>query len=98
MVELPWSKLTEDNLDINHARQVLHADHYDMDDVKERILEYLAVRKLRIERGIHNEPVEPGREQDRAGGSILLFVGPPGVGKTSWGAASRAPWVENLPG
>ncbi len=85
MVELPWSKLTEDNLDIGHAREVLNADHYDMDDVKERILEYLAVRKLRLERNLDDEPVEKGREQDRAGGSILLFVGPPGVGKTSLG-------------
>jgi ATP-dependent Lon protease len=85
MVELPWSTLTEDNLDISHARQVLDADHYDMNDVKGRILEYLAVRKLRQERQVEVEPVEVGREQDRAGGSILLFVGPPGVGKTSLG-------------
>jgi ATP-dependent Lon protease len=85
MVELPWNKLTEDNLDIAHARDVLNADHYDMNDVKERILEYLAVRKLRLERNVEDEPVEKGREQDRAGGSILLFVGPPGVGKTSLG-------------
>jgi ATP-dependent Lon protease len=85
MVSLPWSKLSEDNLDIPHARQVLDTDHYDIKDVKERILEYLAVRKLRLERELDNEPVEAGREQDRAGGSILLFVGPPGVGKTSLG-------------
>ncbi|MCI0423828.1 MAG: LON peptidase substrate-binding domain-containing protein, partial [Acidobacteria bacterium] len=84
IVNLPWSKLTEDNLDIAHARQVLDTDHYDIRDVKERILEYLAVRKLRLERQIEDE-VEAGREQDRAGGSILLFVGPPGVGKTSLG-------------
>jgi len=85
MVSLPWSKLSEDNLDIPHARQVLDADHYDIKDVKERILEYLAVRKLRLERQLDDEPVEAGHEQDRAGGSILLFVGPPGVGKTSLG-------------
>ncbi|RME98175.1 MAG: endopeptidase La [Chloroflexi bacterium] len=85
MVELPWNVLTDDNLDIQHARNVLNADHYDMDDVKQRILEYLAVRKLRLERHLDDEPVEKGREQDRAGGSILLFVGPPGVGKTSLG-------------
>lgn len=85
MVELPWSKLTEDNLDIVNAREVLNTDHYDMDDVKARILEYLAVRKLRLEREVDQVPVEAGREQDRAGGSILLFVGPPGVGKTSLG-------------
>jgi ATP-dependent Lon protease len=85
MVSLPWSKLSEDNLDIKHARQVLDTDHYDIKDVKERILEYLAVRKLRLERQLDDQPVESGREQDRAGGSILLFVGPPGVGKTSLG-------------
>jgi ATP-dependent Lon protease len=85
MVELPWNRITDDNLDIVHARDVLNADHYDMDDVKERILEFLAVRKLRLERHVDEEPVEEGREQDRAGGSILLFVGPPGVGKTSLG-------------
>jgi ATP-dependent Lon protease len=84
MVELPWNKLTQDNLDIVHARQVLNTDHHDLEDVKERILEYLAVRKLRLERNVDDE-VEAGREQDRAGGSILLFVGPPGVGKTSLG-------------
>jgi ATP-dependent Lon protease len=84
MVELPWNTLTDDNLDIQHAREVLNADHYDMEDVKERILEYLAVRKLRLERDLTDE-IEKGREQDRAGGSILLFVGPPGVGKTSLG-------------
>ena len=83
IVSLPWNKLTEDNMDIVHARHVLNADHYDMEDVKERILEYLAVRKLRLERHVDDKPVEAGREQDRAGGSILLFVGPPGVGKTS---------------
>lgn len=85
MVSLPWSKLSQDNLDIAHARQVLDTDHYDIKDVKERILEYLAVRKLRLERGVEDEQIEVGREQDRAGGSILLFVGPPGVGKTSLG-------------
>lgn len=85
MVELPWQAVTEDNLDIAHARDVLNADHFDMDDVKQRILEFLAVRKLRLERNIDDQVTEEGREQDRAGGSILLFVGPPGVGKTSLG-------------
>ena len=69
MVELPWSAETEDNLDIAHAREVLDADHYDLEEVKDRILEYLAVRKLK--------PDSPG--------PILCFVGPPGVGKTSLG-------------
>src|ERR1700709_2502396 len=69
LVELPWSEETEDNLDIKHARKVLDADHYDLEKVKDRILEYLAVRKL--------NPESPG--------PILCFVGPPGVGKTSLG-------------
>jgi ATP-dependent Lon protease len=69
LVELPWSAQTEDNLDIGHARDVLDADHYDLEKVKDRILEYLAVRKLK--------PDSPG--------PILCFVGPPGVGKTSLG-------------
>jgi ATP-dependent Lon protease len=69
LVDLPWSNQTEDNLDIPHAREVLDEDHYDLDEVKDRILEYLAVRKL--------NPESPG--------PILCFVGPPGVGKTSLG-------------
>ncbi len=78
LVALPWSKTTEDNLDIARARQILDEDHYDLKDVKERILEYLAVRKLRLERG--------GDEEAKTyKGSILCFAGPPGVGKTSLG-------------
>ena len=69
LVDLPWSKETDDNLDIAHAREVLDEDHYDLEEVKDRILEYLAVRKL--------NPESPG--------PILCFVGPPGVGKTSLG-------------
>ncbi len=80
LVELPWNKLTEDNLDIDHARKVLDEDHYDLEKVKERILEYLAVRKLVKERGLEADPEERG-----AAGAILCFVGPPGVGKTSLG-------------
>lgn len=85
LVSLPWSKLTEDNLDIAHARQILDRDHYGLEDVKERILEFLAIRKLRLER--QNEFQKPygdaiRRERE---GVILCFVGPPGVGKTSLG-------------
>jgi ATP-dependent Lon protease len=69
LVELPWSNETEDKLDMKHARTVLNEDHYDLEAVKDRILEYLAVRKL--------NPDSPG--------PILCFVGPPGVGKTSLG-------------
>jgi ATP-dependent Lon protease len=89
LTELPWSKLTEDNLDIEHARQVLDEDHYDLEEIKERILEYLAVRKLRKERGIDEEEAKEketkvtGRETKA--GAILCFVGPPGTGKTSLG-------------
>ncbi len=86
LTSLPWQKATEDNLDIKWARRVLDEDHYDLDKVKERILEYLAVRKLRQERQGEREEEEPTdyirRERE---GVILCFVGPPGVGKTSLG-------------
>ena len=85
---LPWDKRTEDKLDIAHARDILDEDHYGLKDVKERILEFLAVRKLRAERSADfadSDGFDPVR-RDRAG-AILLFVGPPGVGKTSLGAS-----------
>ena len=69
LIDLPWSTETEDNLDIGHAREVLDSDHHDLEKVKDRILEYLAVRKLKPD----------------SSGPILCFVGPPGVGKTSLG-------------
>ncbi|MCD6290029.1 MAG: endopeptidase La, partial [Anaerolineae bacterium] len=84
LVDLPWNKLSEDNLDIEHARQVLDEDHYDLQKVKDRILEYLAVRKLVKERGVEAEEGHEGEVQE-AMGAILCFVGPPGVGKTSLG-------------
>jgi len=84
LLDLPWNALTEDNLDIDHARQVLDEDHYDLEKVKERILEYLAVRKLIKERGIEAPEGHEG-ELHEAMGAILCFVGPPGVGKTSLG-------------
>jgi ATP-dependent Lon protease len=85
LVSLPWSIATQDNLDIPHARQVLDQDHHGLEDVKERILEYLAVRKLRQERSDELEQA-PGDEIRRLReGVILCFVGPPGVGKTSLG-------------
>lgn len=83
LVELPWGKMSEDNLDIVHARRVLDEDHYDLKEVKDRILEFLAVRKLAKDRATENEAAE---SYDIEGaGAILLFVGPPGVGKTSLG-------------
>jgi ATP-dependent Lon protease len=88
LVSLPWSVSTEDNLDIAHAREVLDEDHYGLEDIKERILEFLAVRKLRQER-----LEEFGEQEDKYDdeirrlreGVILCFAGPPGVGKTSLG-------------
>ena len=89
MVSLPWQKTTEDNLDINHARNVLNEDHYGLDEIKDRILEYLAVRKLRFDRKDErtNEGEEDVRDKIRREreGVVLCFVGPPGVGKTSLG-------------
>ena len=76
LLAVPWSKRSEDRLDPLHARQVLDADHAGLDDVKSRITEYLAVRKLRADRGLPD---------DKRSGAILTLVGPPGTGKTSIG-------------
>jgi ATP-dependent Lon protease len=84
MVELPWSTMSEDQLDVVNARRVLDEDHYDLQEVKDRIIEFLAVRKLFKERGIQRDKTEDGRA-GRAMGAILCFIGPPGVGKTSLG-------------
>ncbi|UWE12282.1 endopeptidase La [Actinacidiphila bryophytorum] len=78
VLELPWSTTTEDTYDVAGARAVLDADHAGLDDVKERITEYLAVRKRRADRGL-------GLVGGRRGGAVLALVGPPGVGKTSLG-------------
>jgi ATP-dependent Lon protease len=88
LTSLPWSKRTTDVLDIARAREVLDEDHYGLEDIKERILEYLAVRKLRAERAeqFKDQPVSDYVRRDREG-AILCFVGPPGVGKTSLGAS-----------
>ncbi len=85
LVALPWSATTEDNLEIAHARQVLDQDHYGLEDVKGRILEYLAVRKLRQERSAELEAIPTDDIRRLREGVILCFVGPPGVGKTSLG-------------
>ncbi|MFC1640171.1 endopeptidase La [Gemmatimonadota bacterium] len=80
--ELPWNERTEDHLDLPAAQVVLDEDHYGLKDVKDRVLEYLAVRKLQSQRSNGDEPM--GNEDDRRPkGTILLFVGPPGTGKTS---------------
>ncbi len=83
---LPWNVITPDNLDVANARRVLDEDHYGLKDVKERILEFLAVRKLRLERKEEREraAVVDTIRREREG-IILCFVGPPGVGKTSLG-------------
>jgi ATP-dependent Lon protease len=87
MVSLPWQKITIDNLEIGHAHQVLDEDHYGLDEIKERILEFLAVRKLRAERKEEREADDELRDKIRREreGVVLCFVGPPGVGKTSLG-------------
>ena len=76
LIAVPWGKTLRGALDPVHAREILDADHAGLDDVKERIVEYLAVRKLRQERGI---------EPDKRSGAILTLIGPPGTGKTSIG-------------
>jgi ATP-dependent Lon protease len=76
LIAVPWSKQSDERLDPQHAREVLDADHAGLDDVKKRIVEYIAVKKLREERGI---------SEDKRSGAILTLIGPPGTGKTSIG-------------
>src|SRR5437879_3367756 len=76
LLAVPWAKRSEERLDPVHAREVLDTDHAGLDDVKNRITEYLAVKKLREERGI---------DPDKRSGAILTLIGPPGTGKTSIG-------------
>ncbi|MBA2750831.1 MAG: endopeptidase La, partial [Actinobacteria bacterium] len=78
VLEVPWGARSDDRFDVAEARRILDADHTGLDDVKERIIEYLAVRKLRAERG-------RGSATGRGSGAIVALVGPPGVGKTSLG-------------
>ncbi len=76
LIAVPWSERSDERLDPGHAREVLDADHAGLEDVKDRIVEYIAVKKLRVERGI---------TEDRRSGAILTLIGPPGTGKTSIG-------------
>src|SRR5438552_175111 len=92
MAELPWNKRAEEALDLKRAAETLEEDHYGLKDVKDQVLEFLAVRQLRQREAPPADPKEPapgdgrrpqGNEDDKQKGHILLFVGPPGVGKTS---------------
>ncbi|MEV5881542.1 endopeptidase La [Streptomyces sp. NPDC052020] len=93
VLEMPWNERTEDAYDIRGAREILDAEHAGLEDVKERITEYLAVRKRRAERGLGAVGGGPGQGSApagggggrRGGGAVLALVGPPGVGKTSLG-------------
>ncbi len=96
LIAVPWSKRSEERLDPEHAREVLDKDHAGLDDVKDRIVEYIAVKKLRVERGIAEDkqpddesPAQSGAAGRRArrsdAGAILTLIGPPGTGKTSIG-------------
>jgi ATP-dependent Lon protease len=76
LIAVPWSEKSEEKLDPQHAREILDADHAGLEDVKDRIVEYIAVKKLRVERGI---------QEDKRSGAILTLIGPPGTGKTSIG-------------
>jgi ATP-dependent Lon protease len=76
LIAVPWSKRSDERLDPEHAREVLDADHAGLEDVKDRIVEYIAVKKLRLDRGIN---------EDKRSGAILTLIGPPGTGKTSIG-------------
>ncbi len=76
LIAVPWGKRSDERLDPVHAREVLDKDHAGLEDVKDRIVEYIAVKKLRVERGI---------TEDRRSGAILTLIGPPGTGKTSIG-------------
>ena len=86
LTSMPWDKRTDDKLIISKARDVLNEDHYGLKDIKERILEFLAVRKLRQERADELEDYQSSVRRERTG-AILCFIGPPGVGKTSLGAS-----------
>jgi ATP-dependent Lon protease len=76
ILSVPWNERSEEKLDPTHAREILDADHAGLEDVKDRIVEYIAVKKLRVDRGI---------QEDKRSGAILTLIGPPGTGKTSIG-------------
>jgi ATP-dependent Lon protease len=83
ITDLPWNVQTDDNLDLDHARRVLNEDHHGLEEIKDRIVEYLAVRRLKKERDLKETAVS--QPYANRSGAILCFAGPPGVGKTSLG-------------
>ena len=83
--EMPWGERTDDNVDLVDAQAILDADHYGLDEVKDRIIEFLATRKLRRDRGLDARVDADGERTARGQGSVITLVGPPGVGKTSLG-------------
>jgi ATP-dependent Lon protease len=83
--EMPWGQVSDDELDLTRAKEQLDTDHYGLDDVKDRIVEFLATRKLRHERGLDDVAAGDDRSPRRGDGAIITLVGPPGVGKTSLG-------------
>lgn len=86
LADLPWNVTTSDDYDVEKAREILDADHYDLKEIKERILEFLSVRKLKHDRSKGQlKPEEGAGLRKEREGAILCFVGPPGVGKTSLG-------------
>jgi ATP-dependent Lon protease len=88
--EMPWGLVTDDELDLTAAKEQLDIDHYGLDDVKDRIVEFLATRKLRRARGLDEPTPDDGRSRRRGDGAIITLVGPPGVGKTSLGESVAA--------
>ncbi|MCO6429986.1 MAG: endopeptidase La [Deltaproteobacteria bacterium] len=89
ITSLPWSNVSQDMLEIKRAQEILDEDHYDLKDIKERILEYLSVRKLKAERGKPQaeDDKPPTKLRPEREGAIICFIGPPGVGKTSLGVS-----------
>ncbi len=90
LIAVPWSESSEEKLDPTHAREILDEDHAGLDDVKDRIVEYIAVKKLRVDRGIDGDVAERAElaktgRRNNTGGAILTLIGPPGTGKTSIG-------------
>ena len=83
--EMPWGERSDDHLDLTAAKEILDTDHYGLDDVKDRIVEFLATRKLRRDRGLDERVDADGGRAPRGQGAIITLVGPPGVGKTSLG-------------